>query len=483
MSRILIGSSNVYRFFNGDNLKGKWKVSMVRCTEINGFKANMMNIEKEDKEVAISVIKNFLATAAKDKTTEEGVFTRLGKVMDVFMNIVQTAARRRPSTTFAIAAPIRRPKLNWYNNNYDNIITAFDEGIGKMKLKNVCKIIAMPFGCEQFEEDGVHLTAASGEIFVEAILSEANKVFEAIIIDDDPADPAAGDLEVRVGVLEGQVRERQRNDNAIFAKLREEMDEISNKAKEDRLIITGLTSKTPPPTEPEAKKTWLRKIVTDIFELLVPGFQGKIVFLNQMKNKGQHIPMVEVKLDSVLHAATIRKTFAEKKKEGKDLGRIFVANCVNPATRVRVDILKAIARKISNKDTAAHAVPFVSKPIIHVRPTDPKSGQNPRSYSFAEAVTKFGHLVKQVELGEAYRRAGNSFKGQLEQCFIILKEQQPQAQQHQQQQHSGSEFNGRKRPRDDESSNHGGQQRGGYNKRPWRGQGSGSGSGSGRRQY
>jgi hypothetical protein len=74
--------------------------------------------------------------------------------------------------------------------------------------------------------------------------------------------------------------------------------------------------------------------------------------------------MVEVKLDSIKNAADIRKAYAEKKKDKVDLGRIFIANSVTLATRVRVNILKAIARKLSNKDTSAHAVPFISRPEV-----------------------------------------------------------------------------------------------------------------------
>ncbi len=62
---------------------------------------------------------------------------------------------------------------------------------------------------------------------------------------------------------------------------------------------------------------------------------------------------------------------------------------------------------------------------MHVRPTNQaESNQINKTYTFVDATAKFGHLLKQVELGEAYRRAGNSFKGQMEQQFIILRENQ-----------------------------------------------------------
>jgi hypothetical protein len=152
-------------------------------------------------------------------------------------------------------------------------------------------------------------------------------------------------LERRIARLEGQVQARQNSDNIIFAKIREDLDAALNKTKEDRIIITGITTKTVPPVDPEGRKNWIRGIVTDIFESVIPGFTGKILYVNQMKMKNQQLPMVEVKLDSAISAGSIRKAFAEKKKAGNDLGRTFISNSVNLATRVRVDILKALARK------------------------------------------------------------------------------------------------------------------------------------------
>ncbi len=83
---------------------------------------------------------------------------------------------------------------------------------------------------------------------------------------------------------------------------------------------------------------------------------------------------------------------------------------------MRVDILKAIARKICSLKISAHAVPFISRPVMHVRSTDAAEVWSaPKTYSFIEAVTRFGHLVKQFDLAEAH-------KGQLKQHFILLRE-------------------------------------------------------------
>jgi hypothetical protein len=108
---LIIGSSNVYRFYKPEVYTGVRKFSMVRCTDIASFKAIMSNLETDDKEVIVSVIENFLATAARSEETEEGRLESMGNVIEEFMKIVTSAATNYPDAKFAIAKPIWRPKF------------------------------------------------------------------------------------------------------------------------------------------------------------------------------------------------------------------------------------------------------------------------------------------------------------------------------------------------------------------------------------
>jgi hypothetical protein len=146
------------------------------------------------------------------------------------------------------------------------------------------------------------------------------------------------------------------------------LDTIANKAKEDRVVITGLTSTTPPPSDWSQRKVWLRKVVIDVLKKVYPQFSGNLGFINQGKNNGRDIPMVEAKCESVEVALAIRKSFAEKRKaDVKTFGRLYIANSVSLSTRVRVDIMKAIAKKLTNKEVSAHVAAYSSRPILHVR--------------------------------------------------------------------------------------------------------------------
>ena len=236
------------------------------------------------------------------------------------------------------------------------------------------------------------------------------------------------DLENRLLRLERTAREqadKNVSNDLMFARSREETDAGTNKAKEDRIVLNGLKASTPLPEGQRERIEALKIIVTGIFEKLIPNFKGKIIYLSHGKNQGQLIPMVEIRMDSAEHAISVRKTFAEKRLLDKELESLFVSNSVSLATRVRVDILKSIARKLTNAQDLAYVAGFTSRPMMHIRKAGPPSPNlKPlMSYTFIDSVTKFGHLVRAEDLEAAYGRAGRTFNGQLQQNFVVLNEQ------------------------------------------------------------
>ena len=119
-------------------------------------------------------------------------------------------------------------------------------------------------------------------------------------------------------------------------------------------------------------------------------------------------------------ARKVRKEFAAKKKAGVDFGKVFLTNSVSLATRVRVDILKAIARMNSSEKEDFYVASYASQPIIHVK----QKGNEGRStaLTFSDAIAKYGGSLREEDLGEAYRRTGNAFRGQLQQVFVVLQD-------------------------------------------------------------
>jgi len=106
---------------------------------------------------------------------------------------------------------------------------------------------------------------------------------------------------------------------------------------------------------------------------------------------------------------------------------LFVANSVTLTTRVRIEIMRAIAKLLTTENEEAYVQSFSSRPMLHYQATSRYAapGTN-RSYSFVEAVGRWGDQLSTVSLLPAYRRARPAFIGCLEQYFVVLKESEPQ---------------------------------------------------------
>jgi hypothetical protein len=131
--------------------------------------------------------------------------------------------------------------------------------------------------------------------------------------------------------------------------------------------------------------------------------------------------MVEVKLDSMINALAIRKAFAEKRKNRKlpqSVESLFVTNCVNLATRVRIDVLRAIAKKVTNDKDIAYVSGFISRPMMHIK--SPTAGRPLKSFTYIDAISRFHNILTKEDLLTAYEGAGRAFSGQLEQNFVVL---------------------------------------------------------------
>jgi hypothetical protein len=407
--------------------------TFCRCTNIEGFVAHLDTVDSDVTEVIISVLENFVDKAGEGKD-EDPRDRAIFDVIKKYLESIEDAARKNPTTKFFLADPILRPKLDWFDGIVDKVRKEVRDVLQSLGIQNIFRSDVISRASQQFDPDLVHLTPASGKVFVQGLLDAAEKAFQAEYVElgDEDVSPPPGtsgeaSLSDRVRKLEHDTEERKFNDNLMFARTREELDTSSNKAKEDRIVITGLTSTIPQPMDKELRKTWLRNLVLDVIKKVKPDFDGTLGFINQGKSNGRDMPMVEVRLNSVEVATGVRKAFAEKRKEGdgKSLGRLYMSNSVTLSTRVRVDIMKAISKKIASSNESAYVAAYSSRPILHVRSTGTNGEVINRAYTFIDSIIRFGKVLLRCDPDEAYRRAGTAFRGQIEQHFVVLRESGP----------------------------------------------------------
>ena len=104
----------------------------------------------------------------------------------------------------------------------------------------------------------------------------------------------------------------------------------------------------------------------------------------------------------------IKKKFAFRKKDEKsDFGKLFVANLVTLATRVRLDIMSAMAKKFETTKDMMFVNGITSRPVLQVKPR--YGSRPPVAFTFVDAVAQFGKGIKDAKLVGVYRRAGDAF--------------------------------------------------------------------------
>jgi hypothetical protein len=440
IGKVLLASSNVYKFHDD---KGKISSSykIIKCTQAETFEAHMTHLREENKLVLISVVENFIADAVTNQAEPDA---EIVFCLKSFLKLIEEAALRLPGSKFGVAMPLQRPKHPWYQTRVEDITDNLMAGIKDIVTRNetvkVADIWCSPASLQDFEKDGVHLSVASGRIIVDAIISGAEAFFNAPLVDisDEVNEELPGghdadlikSLEARLKRLEMESKKQVEinfANNLIIARTREEIDSTSNRSKEDRVVMTGLKSKTPIPADNRARIEWLKNLAIDIFKKLIPGFPGKIFYLNQGKNADKLLPMIELRMDKVENAFAIWKAFALKRKDKSlpaELDSLFVTNCVNLATRVHIDVLKAIARKITNDKDVAYVSGFILRPLMHIKKAGSGANTRPlKSFTYIDAITRFHNTLKKADLTTAYERAGIAFCGQLSQNFVVLNDE------------------------------------------------------------
>jgi hypothetical protein len=422
---------------------------MVNCTAIEVFKVKMDELEKVDKEIVISVVENFICDAVKGITDDAATNGLCQKSIKDFLKIVHETANRLPDSKFALAHPILRPGNVWYNERFDDITKFYNEGLKTMKSSNIMGLEPMSRMSQRFEYDGVHLTPDYGTIHIQTMLEKAEAFFNAEIIDLE--ETMEVDVEsVKVGnekkksLLQAQgrldlgdritkvetglqklgmdIEARRFGDSLVSARMREELDAITNINKEDRLIITGMINKVPMPQGFQDRKKWVLDMVGDVLNRIEQGAAEKIIWANQGRRNEREIPMAEVKMESREVARRIRLKFAERKRSGEDFGKVFIANSVSLGTRVRIDIMKAMAKKYSCAKQDFHVAAFLSRPVLKVK--EKESDKTPMTFTFIDSVVRYGREMVEEELEDAYRRAGRAFQGQLQQNFVVLRDRE-----------------------------------------------------------
>jgi hypothetical protein len=146
--------------------------------------------ESTEKFFVILVLENFVSN--KVKTEKDNSLKIIESVTKDFLEVIRSSATRLPDSKFAVVMPLQRPALDWYQDSLQELRSYVEDGLLGMKMDNVTKIDCISTITQQFAEDKVHLTEASGKSFLDFIFGQSETFFKSIQVDLSE-DDASGD--------------------------------------------------------------------------------------------------------------------------------------------------------------------------------------------------------------------------------------------------------------------------------------------------
>ena len=244
-----------------------------------------------------------------------------------------------------------------------------------------------------------------------------------------PAPATLGDLgasltrlEQRVGGLEA----KSFFDSLMMASLKEEHDTEANVAMLNRVTISGViieglfsmrdTDKV------DAMKTKVREIINQLKD---EGQEFQVLFVRHLnkQKRGQSSAVIEVRFSDEKQAKLFRSMFVKKQKELPE--KINVTPVVRLATRVRVEMMHSISNLYMRHDSSISrclCLQYLPKPVIKTVRKNSAGVEMSRTMTFIEAIcwVKAEGLTRSLDLKKAYDRAGASFRGTLNQHFVLM---------------------------------------------------------------
>jgi hypothetical protein len=228
MACLLIGSSNVARFYKPENFKDHRPYQMLKCTTVDSFTALMNELEVgNNNRVIISVFENIIIDATKTAKNDEERNGLIKSSIGNSLDLIGKTAKRLPDSKFCIVMPLMRPAVKWFQEMLGSIDSDIRDALVATGAENITRVNCVCHSLQQFEKDGIHLTADAGVIFVESILKLSEEIFDAAQVDDDETPKTGGSNEMTA--LVSVLKTRFEADNLMFARIREEIDSTANR--------------------------------------------------------------------------------------------------------------------------------------------------------------------------------------------------------------------------------------------------------------
>jgi hypothetical protein len=131
---------------------------------------------------------------------------------------------------------------------------------------------------------------------------------------------------------------------------------------------------------------------------------------------------LEIKLNNREIVNKIKRIFREMKRDNVRVpDDMYVTHNYTAATRVRVEVMKAIIKECAKNEERMILNQLCNRPFIRIANTASKVE---KMLTFTDLIEAYGHRLEDKDLETANKRAGYKFRGQMEQIIGILKEKE-----------------------------------------------------------
>jgi hypothetical protein len=89
----------------------------------------------------------------------------------------------------------------------------------------------------------------------------------------------------------------------------------------------------------------------------------------------------------------------QRNKQEQTLENFFLANSVTLGIRVRVDILRAMAKKFSTEGEELFVIAYTSRPLLQLRRKE--AGNRLMAFTLSDAIARYGKRLTEGDLGDA----------------------------------------------------------------------------------
>ena len=402
---------------------------IITCGNLELLLESMTQVRLESNVCIVSCLTPMIANAEGPST----ISLRVDPVLQDVKAALYDQCLSNPDRFYTISPPMYRVHPLWYREGLPEILSMFSQAFSFERPENLLLLSSFP--TPEYEKNGVHLTAYSGLEYISHLYDSSNDLIEALSLAPPAATMRSTEatrvLEDRVTSLEQDHRRLNTVVEFKAAQDAEINDCRENERMEDYFVIAGL-DRIPADL---VGKAWQERAVKDVQEALktLMGREYEIVVVH---NSTRRVPDAEVtytvKLASVDACKSIRTKFGSYFLGGKGdqrppaLKHLSIKNRVTSETKVRIDVLKLIAKRYrdSNPGARVQVIGYQPRPVIKITPPSSASDRRLKVFNYVEAVTKLPTNWSASEIEPIMRRINPELYGRIRSLFIVLSDDQ-----------------------------------------------------------